>query len=86
MFRHQDFYSAVGVYFCHLVSRTLYAPLRIRYIGLQNETVTAQMLSWYITRKVEQRFSLNELFKPISKELVLLIRRYKCYLGLNCSL
>lgn len=61
-------------------------PLNLHFLGLENDTVTAKMLSWFIIRKLEQKHDLKHIFRPITKELKLLIKRYKFYVDLSCSL
>jgi hypothetical protein len=44
-------------------------PIKLEFFGLDNDMITAQFLTRFLTRKIEMNFSLKEIFKPISREL-----------------
>ena len=41
----------------------------VEFFGISNDNVTAVFVSHYIARKLEYRFTIKELFKPIGKDL-----------------
>lgn len=81
LFHQSSFFQAFNEYLSWVTRKLTYLPSKFFFFGLTNNTVTATMLSWYLIRKLEQRFSLFEIFKPVSRELKLLIKRYNVLHG-----
>lgn len=56
-------------------------PVKVEFFGIDNNSVTAIFLARYIARKIEMKFTIRELFNPISREMRILMRRTPFLLG-----
>lgn len=67
--------------FIELCRNFVLYPFTIRFYGIDNDIVTAVFIARYISAKLEYKFNVWELFKPIGKDLKIVSRGTKMLLG-----
>lgn len=61
-----------------LVKKQVSLTVTLEFYGMDNDAICCQFLTRYLARKIEMKFTIRELYNPISKDLKILM--YKCRL------